>query len=175
MSGPDRNRQNTGRQQDVKRSPARNFVPDGGERRTQHGALCWRRVDGAVQVLLITSRDTGRWVIPKGWPVAGLDAAASAAREAWEEAGARGDADPAPLGWYGYDKLRSRRGKRVAVPCVVSVHALQVAGQDEDFPEAQERRRQWFAPSDAAALVDEPELAALIAGFRPPGDGADGA
>ncbi|MEN9850080.1 MAG: hypothetical protein RL128_243, partial [Pseudomonadota bacterium] len=59
--------------------------------RTQYGALCWRMHRGKVEVLLITSRDTGRWVIPKGWPIDGLAPAQTAAREAWEEAGVEGD------------------------------------------------------------------------------------
>lgn len=159
----------------MKRSPTRNFVPDVEGRHSQCGALCWRRLDGAVQVLLVTSRDTGRWVIPKGWPITGLDVASAAAREAWEEAGVRGVADPAPLGWYSYDKVLRRGATGSAVPCVVAVHPLHVDQQETRFPEAKQRRRKWFAQEDAAARVDEPELSALIAGFCPAGDTIDGA
>ena len=67
------------------------FVANATAARTQYGALCWRMHRGKVEVLLITSRDTGRWVIPKGWPIAGLAPAETAAREAWEEAGVEGD------------------------------------------------------------------------------------
>ena len=154
----------------MKRSPADTFVPQAGERRTQFGALCWRRVAGAVQVLLITSRDTGRWVIPKGWPIGGLEAPEAAAREAWEEAGVRGVAEPQAMGWYGYDKVLRRGKKAATVPCIVAVYPLEVAAQDDVFPEADERRRAWLNPAEAAARVDEPELATLIAGFRPGDD-----
>ncbi|HSF65359.1 MAG TPA: NUDIX hydrolase [Paracoccaceae bacterium] len=159
----------------MKRSPTRNFVPDPGGRRTQCGALCWRHAEGEVQVLLVTSRDTGRWVIPKGWPIDGLDMAGAALREAWEEAGVRGAVDPAPLGWYSYDKVLRRGPSGTAVPCIVAVHPLQVTQQENRFPEAKERRRMWFGLAEAATRVDEPELSALIAGFRPPVDVPDGA
>ena len=71
----------------------------------QSAALCWRMHKGRVQVLLITSRDTGRWVIPKGWPMTGLSSAAAAAREAWEEAGVEGKVQETVLGTFVYDKL----------------------------------------------------------------------
>ena len=63
--------------------------------RHQVAALCWRMGQGgAVEILLVTSRDTGRWVIPKGWPMDGKSASAAAAREAWEEAGVKGTVRP---------------------------------------------------------------------------------
>ena len=160
----------------MKRSPTQSFVPDSQATRTQYGALCWRPAGTGVEILLVTSRDTGRWVIPKGWPIEGLDPAQSAAREAWEEAGARGVADPDCLGCYSYEKVlrRAPEGQEdQTVPCVVAVYALQVARQIKDFPEARQRRCKWFSPEKAAARVDEPELAALIAGFRPPGSPGD--
>jgi ADP-ribose pyrophosphatase YjhB (NUDIX family) len=39
-------------------------------------------------VLLVTSRETGRWIIPKGGPIKGFKPAKTAAREAYEDAGA---------------------------------------------------------------------------------------
>lgn len=134
--------------------------------RPQYAALCWRRQGKEVQVLLITSRDTGRWVIPKGWPIKGLGPAEAAAREAWEEAGVRGRAVPDCLGVYSYDK---RRDDKPPVPCLVAVYALEVDALDTTFPEAGQRRLKWFAPAKAARKVDEPELRALLEGFTPGG------
>lgn len=140
----------------------------GTEARTQYGALCWRHGGEGVEVLLITSRDTGRWVIPKGWPIETLTPEASAAREAWEEAGVEGAADPRCLGLYGYDK--GIGVERLPLPCRVAVYPLQVETLATRFPEHKQRRRKWFSPEKAARKVAEPELQALLAGFVPPPD-----
>lgn len=141
----------------MKRNETRDFLPSGGDDgpRTQFGALCWRMHRGRVEVLLITSRDTGRWVIPKGWPIAGKSPEASAAQEAWEEAGVTGEGGAAALGFYAYDKTRK---SREALPCVVQVFPLRVESLAKRFPERSERRRRWFAAEKAAKLVAEPEL-----------------
>ncbi len=127
--------------------------------RSQYGALCWRMHRGHVEVLLITSRDTGRWVIPKGWPISGLAPAASAAREAWEEAGVRGEAATEALGLYTYDKIMKTTD---ALPCAVAVFPLRVGELAAKFPERKERRRKWFAAAKAAKKVAEPELRDLF-------------
>lgn len=132
--------------------------------RTQVAALCWRREKGKVRVLLITSRETGRWVLPKGWPRRDAKTHAEAAREAWEEAGVRGEVAGECLGFYAYQKVL---GPEKDVPCVVAVYPLEVSELKEAYPEAGERRRKWFAPARAAEKVDEPELGALIAAFAP--------
>ncbi|HLQ18626.1 MAG TPA: NUDIX hydrolase, partial [Tabrizicola sp.] len=118
-----------------------------------------------VEVLLITSRDTGRWVIPKGWPMPGLAPEAAAAQEAWEEAGVRGAINPLCVGRYGYQKCLSAE---TSVPCAVAVYGLRVDDLAKTFPEAKERRRKWFALDEAAGLVAEPELAVIISHFIPP-------
>ena len=99
--------------------------------RRQYGALCWRMHRGKVEVLLITSRDTGRWVIPKGWPIDGMTPASAAAREAWEEAGVEGMVGEEGLGAFGYDKVLS---PRKAVPCSVEVFGLRVAELKDKAP-----------------------------------------
>lgn len=132
--------------------------------RTQYGALCWRIQRGAVQVLLVSSRDTGRWIIPKGWPMKGLAPQEAALREAWEEAGVQGVADPICLGLYPYQKVLSPDR---AIPCVVSVYAVKVSRLRDRFPERKERRRKWFSPQKAAGKVEGPALRALITGFLP--------
>jgi 8-oxo-dGTP pyrophosphatase MutT (NUDIX family) len=139
-----------------------------GGTRMQYGALCWRAASDGVEVLLITSRDTGRWVIPKGWPMAGLSPEASAAQEAWEEAGVDGQVHPHCIGRFGYQKCLS---VTATVPCAVAVYGLQVTKLAKTFPEVKERQRQWFPQEEAAGLVAEPDLAQIIVGFRPPLDG----
>jgi 8-oxo-dGTP pyrophosphatase MutT (NUDIX family) len=135
------------------------------EPRAQYAALPWRRdAAGQVEVLLITSRETRRWVIPKGWPIKGLTSPQSAAREAFEEAGVAGDAAKSKLGTYTYDK-RLRSGRMQAVR--VTVYALQVATESDDWPEKGQREKLWLSPADAADRVDEPDLRAVIAAFKP--------
>lgn len=162
------NRQTAG--QDVKRSPSESFRPVGLEAGpcTQVGALCWRHGADGVQVLLVTSRETGRWIIPKGWPMPGLRPEETAAQEAWEEAGVRGVASPRALGVFTYDKVVDRQASPpLSVPCVVAVYTVHTVLRDRAFPEADERRHKWLSRKKAARKVDEPELAALIAGFAP--------
>lgn len=133
--------------------------------RVQYGALPWRMVDGTLEVLLLTSRGTGRWIIPKGWPIEGLGADGTAAREAYEEGGIEGAVTKEAIGEYHYEKMRDEGG---AVDCVVYVHALQVSEQKESWPEMHQRTTRWFARKEAAELVAEPELRDLILFFSPP-------
>ena len=130
----------------------------------QYGALAWRRHEGALQVLLITSRETRRWTIPKGWPEKRLTPAEAAAREAEEEAGVTGPTSEA-IGAYRYDK-RLRDG--AVVKLTVTVFPLAVERIADHWREERERERLWIAPDRAAALVAEPELKALILEFDPP-------
>jgi 8-oxo-dGTP pyrophosphatase MutT (NUDIX family) len=131
----------------------------------QVGALCWRRTrKGALRILLITSRDTGRWVIPKGWPMRRRTEAEAAAREAWEEAGVEGEMLARPVGLYSYPKIMP---KARPVPCVVRVYPLAVATISREFPEAGQRRLKWFSPAKAARRVQEPELARILRSFDP--------
>ncbi|WP_332689310.1 NUDIX hydrolase [Bosea sp. (in: a-proteobacteria)] len=128
--------------------------------RTQYAALPYRlSATGTLDIMLITSRDTGRWVIPKGWPMRGKTGAEAAAREAYEEAGIIGQASAAPVGAYHY---RKRRSHGASVLCRVEVFPLDVLEELQRWPEKRQRRRSWFSAEDAAALVDEEELKALI-------------
>jgi len=141
-----------------------NREPD-REPRAQFAALPWRRgADGEVEILLITSRETRRWVIPKGWPIKGKSSAKSAAQEAFEEAGLIGKIGKSPIGAYAYDKrLKNGRLQHVRV----AVFALQVESEAQDFPEAGQREKLWLPVIDASGRVDEPQLIALLASFRP--------
>jgi 8-oxo-dGTP pyrophosphatase MutT (NUDIX family) len=135
------------------------------EPRTQFAALPWRRgAGGEVEVLLITSRETRRWVIPKGWPIKGVKSAKCAAQEAFEEAGVRGKVSKRPVGSYAYDKrLKNGRLQHVRVAVV----GLQVEEEADAYPELGQREKRWLPIADAARLVDEPELMVLLATFRP--------
>lgn len=152
----------------MKRSPTRQFAQDETAVRNQYAALCWRHGKSATEVLLITSRETGRWVIPKGWPMEGHSPSDAAAIEAWEEAGVLGQVNPDCLGVFSYNKVTDRSVKKPPVqPCMVSVFEMEVTELAPKFPEQRQRRRKWFALDVAARKVAEPELKALLAGFEP--------
>jgi 8-oxo-dGTP pyrophosphatase MutT (NUDIX family) len=132
--------------------------------RQQYGALCYRLdAMAGLQVLLLTSRETRRWVVPKGWPMKGKKAHAVAEREAYEEAGVRGKADKEPFGYFAYlKKLKSG----VQVPVRVQVHALRVDEMMAEFPEKNSRTLAWTSCAEAALRVNEPELRALFTAFE---------
>jgi len=123
----------------------------------QVAALC--RDSRSGRVLLVTSRGTGRWIVPKGWPMPGRSLADAALREAWEEAGVQGTVVQTAIGSYHYDKQQEQG---FAIPVEVHVFAVEVDGLSEQFPEASQRRREWFAPVRAAELVAEAGLRKLL-------------
>lgn len=128
--------------------------------RVQCAALCTRNAGNDREVLLITSRGTGRWIIPKGWPIEGLDGAGTARQEAWEEAGVCADSvAPEPVGQFSYNKVLKDGSAQLVQ---TSVYQIQVAELAEDFPEAHQRKRRWFSPKKAAERVREPELRDLL-------------
>ena len=132
--------------------------------RVQYGALPYRfSPDAALEILVLTTRQTRRWIIPKGWPIKGLRPPKAAAREAFEEAGVTGRIGVRPLGSFTYDKALDEGGRLAT--CEVTVYPLLVKGQSETWPEFEQRVTQWVEPSKAAAMVKEPELKALIAAF----------
>ena len=118
-----------------------------------------------MRVMLITSRETQRWVVPKGNPIKGLRAHEAAAQEAFEEAGIEGIPCPAVIGQYRYAKRRKTGVSRIVD---VDVFPLAVTGQAAEWPEQDERTTAWFTLANAASAVDEPELKGIIAGFREP-------
>ena len=127
----------------------------------QYGALPYRLdAEGRPEVLLVTSRRTRRWILPKGWPIKGLTPAKSAAREAFEEAGIVGEVDARPVGEFCYDKLFERTG--LSSPCTVEVFPLKVTHQLETWPEAGQRRTQWAYAEDLPALVEDRDLRRFI-------------
>ena len=118
------------------------------------------RLDGSgeVEVLLITSSTTNRFIVPKGWPMRGKSGKKVAVIEAKEEAGVVGKALKQPLGVYSYWKRLSNRFVNVTV----TVYLLPVAEILPDWKESERRRRALLSPADAATLIDEPQLASLV-------------
>jgi uncharacterized protein Yka (UPF0111/DUF47 family)/8-oxo-dGTP pyrophosphatase MutT (NUDIX family) len=132
----------------------------------QIAALPYRiEPDGSAQILLITSRETKRWIVPKGNPIRGLAPHQAAAHEAFEEAGISGIACPVAIGTYQYDKRRPNGKSRRAT---VDLFPLAVVTQFSDWPEMHERTTSWFPAPEAARMVEEPELQSMISAFREP-------
>jgi 8-oxo-dGTP pyrophosphatase MutT (NUDIX family) len=129
----------------------------------QVAALPYRKTDaGHIEVLLITSRETGRFIIPKGWPTKRLRDSDAAAKEAYEEAGVVGKVEAKPIGTYSYWKRLERTFELLKV----DVYPLEVRAQHNTWPEKEARKFRWLLQSDAAVLIDEPELITLIERFR---------
>jgi len=128
----------------------------------QYAALPYVETRDGLLVCLITSRGTKRWIIPKGWPKAGLAPHDMAAREAKEEAGLTGTVSVDAIGSY---RNRKRLHLFASVMCRVSVFPLLVEAQRFEWREKGERQLEWLSPKKAAKRVDEPELSQLILGL----------
>jgi 8-oxo-dGTP pyrophosphatase MutT (NUDIX family) len=129
-------------------------------KRVQYAALPYRRKGKSpIEILLVTSRETGRWIIPKGWPAKGKPPHKSAAREAREEAGVVGSVKRRPLGVFAYKK-RLKSGKVVA--CEVQVFALKVKRQEARWLEKGERKLKWLPRTKAAKKVGDDVLGTII-------------
>ncbi len=135
-----------------------------GDVRTQFAALCYRVRRGKVQVLLVTSRGSKRWIVPKGWPMEGKTPAASALQEAWEEAGVTGKPDGTCLGVYSYAK---DVGQDDDLPCLAMLYPVAVKSLAKKYPERGQRRRRWVSRKRAAKMVSERELARMMLDFDP--------
>lgn len=125
----------------------------------QCAALPCVETERCLLVLLITTRGTGRWTIPKGWPKPGVSNAELAAREAFEEAGVAGEVSRKPIGSFVYTK---RLHLFSWVRCRVEVYLLRADRQHLTWPEKESRRLMWVEPSEAATLVRERQLADLL-------------
>jgi len=132
----------------------------------QVAALCWRhssKRNSQIEILLVTSLNSKRWILPKGWLEPELSAAENAAREAFEEAGVTGKVSPQPIGAYHYLKEKKDGG---GMPCSVDVFALEVTKQLDDWPEKNARELAWIPVEQAAVRVSEPGLRQLLRDFR---------
>ena len=132
------------------------------EQHRQFAALPFIKDERGISVLLLTSRETGRWVIPKGWPMRGMSGHQVAVQEAKEEAGVSGVVSSQVLGNYSY---RKRLHTFSSVDCLVEVYALEVKKQKLKWRERSQRQLVWLPQEEAAARVEEPELAHIIRNF----------
>ncbi len=126
--------------------------------KAQVAALPVRPGESGLDVLLITSRETRRWVIPKGWPMKGRKDHQAAAKEALEEAGVAGKVRKQPIGAFTYQKRLTDRVE----PCRVMVYILEVEKQLASWREKDQRKRKWFSQREAAERISEPALASMI-------------
>jgi 8-oxo-dGTP pyrophosphatase MutT (NUDIX family) len=134
------------------------------EHRSQVAALPVREdEDGTLRALLITSRDTGRWIIPKGWPMKGRKDHEAAAQEALEEAGVVGRVNKTPLGSYVYWKRQTDHFEL----CSVTVYLLSVDRHRKTWLEMDQRKATWFTIDEAAALIQDRGLSTIIRGLLP--------
>lgn len=130
-----------------------------GRLRTQYAALPVRHVDGRPEVMLITSRDTGRWIVPKGWPEKGMAPCDVARMEAYEEAGLQGSVAEAPVTRYRYRKTLSN-DRSISVE--VDVFLLAVERELDRWPEMAERRRAWYPAAQAAMMISDSGMKSVL-------------
>ena len=131
---------------------------------TQMAALPLRQSDsGDWRILMITSRDTGRWVLPKGWPMKGKNLRQAAEQEALEEAGVIGQISKNPIGVYHYLK---RIEDGADIPCEVVLYPMRVTKLLRRWPERNERKRKWFSAKGAAKRVIEEDLKDLLVSIK---------
>ena len=132
-------------------------------RQVQYAALPYRaKGKSELEIMLVTSRGTGRWIIPKGWPKRGIPAYDTAAKEAFEEAGVIGKVSKRPIGSYPYDKILEEGDK---ARCRVQVFALRVTRQHKRWPEKRQRQIIWYPPAEAVRVVGELRLRRIIRKF----------
>ncbi|MFK0206666.1 NUDIX hydrolase [Agrobacterium sp. NPDC090283] len=139
-----------------------------GAFRQQYAALCFRYAGNGedVEILLVTSRTSARWIIPRGWPMKRKKPHEAAAIEAWEEAGVRGRVKKDAVGRYTYLKMLDNGD---VVPCMVDVFQIEVTAAETSFKERGERLVEWVRPDEAARRVRDIELKSLLVDFRPKG------
>ena len=132
--------------------------------RQQYAALPYIQRKKRVDVLLITGRRSGRWIIPKGWPEAAMSGPEVAALEAYEEAGLKGRIGKKSIGCFSYVKQLEYGPK---IKCDVTVYPLKVNAQYLDWPEKGQRQLRWMKKKKAINIIEEQSLATLIENFSP--------
>lgn len=131
--------------------------------RTQFAALCYRGDGKDLEICLVTSRRSKRWILPKGWPMHKQTPADAAATEAWEEAGLTGKSIDHCLGVYAYVKTLSES----LTPVIVMVYPVEIREEHDVWPERKQRKRKWLRPKKAAKRLAEPELRRIVGRFDP--------
>lgn len=138
-----------------------------GKKHRQVAALPWRKRGDMIEVLLVTTRSTRRWVIPKGWPMTDKADHQAAAQEAFEEAGVRGTINLQALGQFRYNKvMASGENRRIAV----TIYDLAVTKEVSVWPEQAQRERRWMSLSQAMQLASDVELVPLLLKFAERGE-----
>jgi 8-oxo-dGTP pyrophosphatase MutT (NUDIX family) len=128
----------------------------------QIGALPYRLTPaGEREVLLVTSRGTRQWIIPKGWPMDDFTDPDAAAREAYEEAGLIGEIATKPVGTFTY--MKQPKGAEAPAEIVVDVYPMRIDRQLAFWPEASQRQTAWMSPALAHTMVSNPTLRMLLA------------
>jgi 8-oxo-dGTP pyrophosphatase MutT (NUDIX family) len=96
--------------------------------RKQVGAIAYRRTGSSIKILIITSRGTGRWILPKGWPMDNKADSEAALIEAWEEAGVkRIKEDPVHCGSLQYDKVMKDGSNQPVIMQLFSFEATKLS------------------------------------------------
>jgi 8-oxo-dGTP pyrophosphatase MutT (NUDIX family) len=132
--------------------------------RVQYGALPYRFTSmAALEILVVTTRQSRQWIVPKGWPIKRLTPSKSAAREAFEEAGVRGKIGARAIGNFRYKK--PARQADIDPDYDVKIFPLLVRRQSATWPEYGQRMVQWVDPEKAISLIREPELRSIVEKF----------
>ena len=121
---------------------------------TQSGVIPYRRKEGKIEVLLITSIRKKKWIIPKGYVEFNLSHFESAKKEAFEEAGVYGENETIELGSF-------KVHKEIGI-CYIQVYSMEVNKILDDYPDKEKRRRKWFSVEDAVKNIAIPELKQII-------------
>jgi len=120
----------------------------------QSGVIPYRRKNGELQVLLITSMKRKKWILPKGYIEFNLSPFESAKKEAYEEAGVIGANETVEVGSF--------RIKRSIGVCDIKVYSMEVIEVLDDYPDKELRKRKWFSVKDAADNISIPEVSGMI-------------
>jgi 8-oxo-dGTP pyrophosphatase MutT (NUDIX family) len=127
----------------------------------QVAALPWRLgAEGGLEFLLVTSRTSRHWLLPKGWPIPGKSGLESALQEAFEEAGIHARGPDTPLGRYAFIKVLH---DLTELPCTMAVYGVGNIEEVEDWPEKGQRDRRWFTQADAVAIAFDFNLSLFLA------------
>lgn len=127
----------------------------------QVAALPWRLgAEGGLEFLLVTSRTSKHWLLPKGWPIPGKSGVESALQEAFEEAGIHARGQDSPIGRYAFIKVLH---DLTELPCTMAVYAVGNIEEVDEWPEKGQRERMWFAQADAVAIAFDFNLSLFLA------------
>jgi len=127
----------------------------------QIAALPWRlAADGGLEILLVTSRTSKHWLLPKGWPIPGKSGLESALQEAFEEAGIQAKGPDSPLGRYAFVKVLH---DETELACTMSVYAVGQVAELPEWPEKEQRERMWFTQAEAASIAFDLNLSRFLA------------